>query len=110
MQICRTRFLSIQICQITQGSDITIKSKAGDNGDARFGCYGVSANFFALINIADVHLNGWEVTACQCVSQCEAGMGESAGIDDQAENFRVRKFTDLINDETFVVGLIKFYV
>ena len=36
-------------------------------------------------------------------------MRERAGIDDQTEDFRVSKFTDCINDETFVIGLIKLY-
>lgn len=89
--------------------DIAVESESGNHADAGVCGHGVLANGFAFVNIADVHLDYREVATGECVAQGEAGVGEGAGVDDQAEDFGIREFADLINDEAFVVGLVELH-
>lgn len=68
------------------------------------------ADFLAAINVADVHLDGGDLRTGEGVAQGEAGMGEGAGVDNDAMQFAVGiDGVDFVDDEAFVVGLVKLY-
>jgi hypothetical protein len=56
-----------------------------------------------------MHFDRGQIAAGQRVAQSEAGVGECAGVDNQAKNFGVSVFTDLVDNEALVVTLIKLH-
>ena len=77
---------------------IAFQSQSRDDGDARGRRERRMAETLALIDIRDVHLDGREVRAQQCVAQRHAGMRERAAIDDEAVVFGVRNRGDAMAD------------
>jgi len=68
----------------------------------------MSADRFALVEIANVHFDGRQVTACEAIAKSKAGMGKRTGVDDQSEDFAVREdVVDLVDNEAFVIRLVK---
>lgn len=90
--------------------DVAVETEPRDDANTGFRRHGVLADCFAFVNITDVHFDRREVATGQCVAQGETGVGECARIDNQTEYFRVREFADFIDNEAFVVGLVKLHL
>jgi hypothetical protein len=92
--------------QPAQRLDIPGETLAANHRDAGAGRHGVAAEFLALADVGDVHLDGGaRGDALQGVVQGDAGVGVGAEVDDESLGAAVGERVDAVDERALVVGL-----
>ena len=89
------------------GERVALHAAAGDHRARRFRNIGVVAEFLALVDIGDVHLDDRHLEHEQRIEDGDRRCRVSRRIDDEADGLLGARLLNPIDDFAFVIGLAK---
>ena len=94
---------------MAQGGDVAVEAEPGDDANAGVRGHGVLADRLALVDITDVHLDR-QGGRCRPSASRRARLVwvNAPGLMIRPNTSASAVFADFIDDEAFVVGLVKY--